>query len=80
MKIKYNRFGKVTKIVFEKNESPILLGENFGRFEANNILKMRKRYKQKKITKHKVNNLINIDATSIYDIKKCEHFSFLLKY
>lgn len=91
MKIKYNRFGKITKIVFDKNETPFLLSENFKSAEGGNIplnkitammIKQRaklKRNKHKKIDTHRINTLIDLDVMSIYGINKSECYSFILK-
>lgn len=90
MKIKYNRFGKITKIVFDKDETPFLLSENFKSAEDNMslnektdmIMKQRakfKRNKQKKIDKNRAKTLIDLDVMSIYGVNKAECYSFVLK-
>lgn len=91
MKIKYNRFGKITKILFDKNETPFLLSENFNSVEGGDIplnkitammMKQRakfKRNKQKKIDTHRINTLIDLDVMSIYGVNKSECYSFILK-
>lgn len=91
MKIKYNRFGKITKIIFDKDETPFLLSENFKSAEGGDIplnkitammMKQRakfKRNKQKKIDKHRINTLIDLDVMSIYGVNKSECYSFILK-
>lgn len=91
MKIKYNRFGKVTKILFDKDETPYLLSENFKSAEGGDIplnkitammMKQRtkfKRNKRKKIDKYRTNTLIDLDVMSTYGINKMEYYSFLIK-
>lgn len=91
MKIKYNKFGKITKIVFDKNETPFLLSENFKSAEGGDIpsneinamiMKQRakiKRSKQKKIDKNRAKTLIDLDVMSIYGVNKTECYSFILK-
>ena len=88
MKIKYNRFGKITKIVFDKNETPFLLSENFKSAEGGDIpldkitamMKQRAKLKRnKKIDKHRTNTLIDLDVMSTYGINKMEYYSFLIK-
>ena len=91
MKIKYNRFGKITKIIFDKDETPFLLSENFKSAEGGDIpsneitamiMKQRakiKRSKQKKINKHRAKTLVDLDVMSIYGVNKSECYSFILK-
>ena len=88
MKIKYNRFGKITKIVFDKDETPFLLSENFKSAEGGDIpldkitamMKQRAKLKRnKKIDKHRTNTLIDLDVMSTYGINKMEYYSFLIK-
>ena len=92
MKIRYNRFGKVTKIIFDKNETPFLLSENFkSAIESGNIplnkmtamiMKQRAKFKcnkQKKIDAHRIRTLIDLDVMSICDVNKMEYYYFILK-
>ena len=88
MKIKYNRFGKITKILFDKDETPYLLSENFKSAEGGDIpldkitamMKQRAKLKRnKKIDKHRTNTLIDLDVLSTYGINKMEYYSFLIK-
>lgn len=86
MKIKYNRFGKITKIVFDKNETPFLLSENFKSAEGGDIplnkitaMMMKQRAKFKRNKHEKIDKHRNLDVMSTYGVNIMEYYSFVLK-